>query len=218
MQPLLPHYILGEQFIVSAQRTLFWEAQQTLILSDLHLGKTGHFRKSGIAIPQNIFKEDLHKLLQEVQFFKPKKIIIVGDLFHSSFNKEFELFKRWRNDIDYVAIDLIKGNHDILPAQVYTHANIQVIPSHHIINGFCFTHDMADVKQVKAEYFFSGHIHPGINIKGLGKQSLQLACFYFTEKYAVLPAFGRFTGTHTIKPQKGDHVYGLVENKVTKIY
>ena len=53
MQPFLSHNIFNQTFLLSAQRTVFWEEEKTLILSDLHLGKSGHFRKSGIAIPQN---------------------------------------------------------------------------------------------------------------------------------------------------------------------
>ena len=30
---------------------MFWEEEKALIVSDLHFGKTGHFRKSGIAVP-----------------------------------------------------------------------------------------------------------------------------------------------------------------------
>ena len=37
--------------------------------------------------------------------------------------------------------------------------------------------------------------------------SMRLPCFWFGEKYGVLPAFGDFTGTHRIKPKKGDQVY-----------
>jgi metallophosphoesterase superfamily enzyme len=55
-----------------------------LIVSDLHFGKTGHFRKSGIAVPQSVYKKDLQRLFHQVQYFQPRKLIVVGDLFHSS--------------------------------------------------------------------------------------------------------------------------------------
>ena len=59
-------------------------------------------------------------------------------------------------------------------------------------------------------YIFSGHIHPGIRISGIGNQSLHFPCFYFGAKYAVLPAFSRFTGTYPIKPKRGESVYALL--------
>ena len=130
MQPFLSHSILDETFLISAQRTVFWEAEKTLILSDLHLGKSGHFRKSGIAIPQNLYKEDLFRLLNEIHLFSAKKLIIVGDLFHSSMNKEHDLFLKWRKDIGNVEIHLIKGNHDILKNEWYQNAAIEIGRAH----------------------------------------------------------------------------------------
>jgi len=62
-----------------------------LIISDLHFGKTGHFRKSGIAVPQGVYKEDLQRLVSQIQYFQPSQLIIVGDFFHSQLNKELEL-------------------------------------------------------------------------------------------------------------------------------
>ena len=56
------HYsVFNNTFWLSAQRCIFWEEEQSLIVSDLHLGKTGHFRKMGIAVPQAVYKEDFAK-------------------------------------------------------------------------------------------------------------------------------------------------------------
>ena len=96
MNAPLQYVIQNNTFWLSAQRCLFWEEEKTLILSDLHLGKTGHFRKHGIAVPQNIFIEDLQRLVGQIAHYKPVKIIAVGDLFHSQANKELDLFLKWK--------------------------------------------------------------------------------------------------------------------------
>jgi hypothetical protein len=44
-----------------------------------------------------------------------------------------------------------------------------------------------------------------------------LPCFYFTEKYAILPAFSRFTGLYKLRPNKKDNIFALVENQVIKM-
>ena len=41
----------GEQLTLNQYRSIFWDKEKSLILSDLHLGKTAHFRKNGIALP-----------------------------------------------------------------------------------------------------------------------------------------------------------------------
>ena len=188
-----------------------------MILSDLHFGKSGHFRKEGIAIPQNIFKEDLQRLFTQIQFFKPERLLIAGDMFHSNANKEIELFLKWRNDISYVELFLIRGNHDILPDTFYMNANIKVENKKLTIKKFCFTHDIVACEDEESEFIFSGHIHPGVKLGGPGKQSFMLPCFYFSSKYAVLPAFSMFTGLYNIRPSKKDAVFALIENKVVKM-
>jgi uncharacterized protein len=217
MQSFLPHNIFGNTFLLSVNKTIFWEQEKTLILSDLHLGKSGHFRKAGIAIPQNIFQEDLFRLLSEIQFFKPEKIIIVGDLFHSTINKELDLFLRWRKDISHINFHLVKGNHDILKKNWYEAANIVVHEKKFAVSNFIFTHDVNDEKNIEEKYCFSGHIHPSIKMKGNARQNMRLACFYFSKNYAVLPAFGKFTGLFSLTPKKEDAVFVLVEKKILKM-
>jgi DNA ligase-associated metallophosphoesterase len=204
---------------LSPARCIFWEEESALILSDLHFGKSGHFRKSGIGIPQHIFKEDLQRLFSQIQFFQPKKLIIAGDMFHSSANKEINFFQKWRNDIPEVEFYLIKGNHDILPEEFYKESKIEVFENKFSIKNFCFTHDISSKSdgKKKESFTFSGHIHPGIKVSGLGKQSMMLPCFYFGEKHCVLPAFSHFTGLSKLIPLKTDHVFVLVENRVIKM-
>ena len=183
-------------------------------MSDVHLGKTGHFRKAGIAVPQAVFKEDMQRLLHLLHYFKPEKLIVIGDFFHSHANLELNLFTRWRNDMAYLPIILVKGNHDILSADWYRDADIEVV-NDLTINDFYFTHEYIEPNE--HIYTFSGHIHPGISIKGLGKQALKFPCFYFTPEFAVLPAFSRFTGLALIDPKKAEQVYALAEKTIIRI-
>lgn len=202
---------------------MYWEEEKTLIASDLHIGKTGHFRKSGIAMPQAVFKEDLQRLVASLQFFKPECLLVVGDMFHSVANKELNLFKRWREDMPYLNVTLVKGNHDILKEAWYTDAGITVCDDGMLSKGICFTHDNScSMKNMesgtdKISYTISGHIHPGVAVRGAGRQSLSLPCFYFGKTFAVLPAFSRFTGTALIKPNAGDTVFALVNNSVIRV-
>ena len=182
----------NNNFLLTKDRTIFWEEEKILLVSDLHLGKAGHFRKAGIGIPQTIFKEDMQRLLSQLQYFKPAQLLVVGDLFHSTDNKEHELFLKWRKDFPGISIQLVKGNHDILEKEWYRKAGIEVHAEELQVNGFLFTHDIQTCKTTHHDYCFSGHIHPGIKMKGLGRQTIQLPCFYFGKKYAVLPAFGKF--------------------------
>jgi uncharacterized protein len=217
MSGFLQFSFRNQSLLLTPARSIFWEEEKILILSDLHLGKSGHFRKSGIAIPQTIFQEDLQRLVSQLQFFKPAHLLIVGDLFHSRDNKEHELFLKWRHDLPNVSMQLVKGNHDILKRQWYADAGITVHDEELLIGDFLFTHDIQMCGNPNANYCFSGHVHPGIRINGIGRQSIHLPCFYFGKQHAVLPAFGKFTGTSLVEAKSGDHVFAVLEDKVMKI-
>jgi DNA ligase-associated metallophosphoesterase len=217
MKPAFPYRIREQQLWLSPDRCIYWEEERSLIVSDLHFGKTGHFRKAGIAVPQSVYREDLLRLLCQIQYFRPRQLLVVGDLFHSRENKELALFLKWREDFPDLGIQLILGNHDILHDTWYEKAGIDLSREVLSIGPFSFVHDIEDIAVLdgpselgKGGYYFSGHIHPGIRIRGMGKQSLQFPCFYFGSEYAVLPAFGRWTGTVSIAPAPEDNVFAIL--------
>lgn len=216
MQPAFPYRLRDQQLWLSPERCIYWEGEQSLIVSDLHFGKTGHFRKAGIAVPQSIYREDLLRLLCQIQYFQPRQLLVVGDLFHSRENKELALFLKWREDFPDLGIQLIQGNHDILHESWYVKAGIMLRQDVLTLGSFSFVHDITDVEDwEKGSYYFSGHIHPGIRINGMGRQSLQFPCFYFGGEYAVLPAFGRWTGTVSIDPGPEDNVFAILPRQET---
>lgn len=215
MQAPVPHKIFDQTFWLSAQRCAFWESQKALIVSDLHFGKTGHFRKAGIPVPQSVFKEDLQRLVSLIDFFKPSQIIAVGDLFHSQANLELDLFKRWRDDFPDLQFHLVKGNHDILKKDWYASAGLTVWDSQMQIGNFYFNHD--NCITTAGAFSFCGHLHPGITIHGVGKQSLRFPCFYFTQNQCILPAFSRFTGMAAVNKREAVHVYAIVDSALIKV-
>ncbi len=221
MQNPFPHIIHNNTFWVSSERCLWWEEENTLIVSDIHIGKTGHFRKAGIGVPQNVYKADLQRLLGQLFFFKANRLIVVGDLTHSKANNELELFIKWRQDFSSLRIDLVKGNHDILEDNWYKQADIHVAPHNLVVDDFCFRHDLktgqGEFIPEEVAYTFVGHVHPGVTVKGKGKQSLHFPCFYFTADHCILPAFSRFTGTYTVQRKKNETIYAIADNQLINI-
>lgn len=217
MQAILEFEVKKESLCLSSDRCIYWEKEKTLIVSDLHFGKTGHFRKSGIAVPALVFKEDIQRLVAQIQYFKPVNIVVVGDMFHSHANKELDLFAKWRNDFPHLEIHLVKGNHDILHKNWYTSNGIQLHDHSLIVDQFCFQHDYDNCTNGQANYVFSGHIHPGVTLHGAGKQSLRFPCFYFSPAFCVLPAFSRFTGCVSVSAKEEDTVFAIVNNSLIRI-
>ncbi len=183
--------ILGEKLLFTNQRALFWEREKTLIISDLHVGKTAHFRKNGIAIPSNILNEDLLRLEQLIQQFQTKKLIIVGDFLHAGNNSDLDIFCDWRKCFQTLKIILVKGNHDRISNQFLQENCIDFFENKLEIPPFTFIHEP---ENSEGKFCISGHIHPGVLMKQKKIQSIKLPCFAYSENQLILPAFSEFTG------------------------
>lgn len=205
-------HILGQNFILHPSGALFWEEEDMLLISDVHLGKVSHFRKYGSAVPQNAVHGNFQKLNEVIEFFKPPKIVFLGDLFHSSLNKEWLLFEAWMETLSSEVI-LVEGNHDIISPLKYEALGIKLLPEM-LIKDFLLTHHPEE----RPGFFnFSGHIHPGVRINGHARQTLKLPCFFRSSYQLILPAFGEFTGKHILKPEDGDEVYIVTREEVIQI-
>lgn len=196
------------------QRAIFWEEEKTLIVSDMHLGKATHFRKAGIAVPAGIEQEDLFRLQQLITRYLPQRIIIVGDMFHSTENNDVQYFRVWRQQFANISINLVKGNHDIMPDEVYEQLQIQVDTTL-TISGIHFIHEPCEDHN-GFQYTFSGHFHPAFVMQGAGKQRLRLPCFYFGPHCGILPAFGHFTGSATLDPAADDPVFVIAGKSIIR--
>lgn len=202
----------NQEFILHPLGGMFWVEKSLLLISDVHLGKVNHFRKFGAAVPRQAIHKNFLLLDQIVADFNPFQICFLGDLFHSSVNKEWEFFENWVAKTP-TEIILVSGNHDIISPLLFEKLNIEIYQEW-VLDDFLLTHHPEERDGL---FNFCGHIHPAIKLKGYGRQNLRLSCFFKTRNQLILPAFGEFTGTYTLKPTKKDEVYVIVENEVLKI-
>lgn len=197
---------------------MYWEKEKMLILSDLHMGKSGHFRKEGIAIPQQVFQNDLNRLFTMIALFNPQEVMLVGDLFHSRANKEWEWFANLRKEVPDTLFTLVLGNHDVLPAGVAENMQLQVCQQ--LEKGsFLFLHNAGDKMGAdkNIQGFIAGHVHPAVMVPAGNRQKMRLPCFHFSANTCTLPAFSLFTGNHTIKPKGGDDVFVITANEIIQV-
>src|SRR5438067_1045996 len=175
--------IREEELILLPERAIFWKRKNALLVSDLHLGKSGHFRKAGIALPSSIHHDDLDRLSKLISEFQVQKLFLLGDLFHSAHNREWNHFLTWRKNFPSLEIHLIKGNHDILDveliheAEIILHHDQLETPPFLLVHNNCEMHSSA--------YILCGHIHPAIHLIGRAKQSVTLPCFWFGKNSGV---------------------------------
>ncbi|MEZ4810193.1 MAG: ligase-associated DNA damage response endonuclease PdeM [Allomuricauda sp.] len=204
--------LYGQSFVLHPLGGIFWTEKSLLLISDVHLGKVSHFRKFGAAVPRKALHKNYVLLDRIVADFEPFQICFLGDLFHSSLNKEWELFENWVAKTP-AEIILVAGNHDIIAPEKYHQLKIEIFQEL-VMAGFLLTHHPEEREGL---FTFCGHIHPAVKLHGFGRQKLRLPCFFQTKKQMILPAFGEFTGTHALKPSKGDEIYAIVEDTVVKV-
>lgn len=208
--------IRGNHFLLLAQRAIFWEEAQTLLIGDLHLGKVTHFRKAGIAIPGNAIANNFQRLNEIVKSTGATRIIFLGDLFHSEYNSEWELFREWRAEHHYIDMIIVIGNHDILPVSLLLECDLEVHVEDYDEGDFTFTHH-PKVEPDPARFVFAGHVHPVFTSYGKGRQSLRLPCFVVDKCQAILPSFGVFTGGYQMGLADDRKIYITTETKVFSV-
>ncbi|MFZ4928375.1 ligase-associated DNA damage response endonuclease PdeM [Chryseobacterium sp. Mn2064] len=205
--------IQNETFILTNQRAAFWEKEKALILSDLHIGKTAHFRKNGIALANHIMKSDLERLSALIEYFRPEKFIIVGDLLHAGDNSDVDEFCTWRNQYSEIEFDLIEGNHDRISKTLEKKLCLSNTTEVMEINGFTFIHEY---EKKRPGFQITGHIHPGIVLHSSVK-SIRLPCFAVSENQLLLPAFSEFTGLDTKNLPKKSQFFVFTDAEIYEI-
>jgi len=204
--------IHNQDFILHPSGAMYWTNEKMLLIADVHLGKVSHFRKFGSAIPPQVLLENFRKLNIVSKAFDSSTICFLGDLFHSHINAEWNLFEDWVA-LQESKIILIAGNHDIISPLYYEALKIELVKEL-VIKNFLLTHH----PNVRKNLFnITGHIHPGIQVNGSGRQHIAVPCFFKSSQQLILPAFGAFTGKHILKPKRGDKVYATVGDEIIPI-
>lgn len=208
----------GETLELHPEKGLYWPKEETLFLADMHFGKIRHFRKAGIGLPNETIHDNMKRLCDLILKLKAKRVIFLGDLFHSDYNSEWEIFADTMALFPKVIFELIMGNHDIIGRELFESAGLICHDPVLKLGPFLLVHDHLDPRIKEMDGFrLCGHVHPGIRLAGKAKMRLRLPCFYFDKNYGILPAFGGFTGLANLKFSKRHDVFAIAEGRIIKI-
>ena len=206
--------ILGQTLQLMAERAIFWQEHQTLLVADLHLGKEGTFRAAGIPLPEGPSRDTVERLEKALSRTQAKRLVILGDLFHgdSAVVSSGTLIDGLRSRFAELHIDLISGSHDRWSGNLPEKWRFNIHSAGMHAPPFLFRHYP---ETEEGSYVLSGHIHPGFLLRD--KQSgetMKLSCFHFKESLGILPAFGSFTGLTTISSLAEELNYVIAERSV----
>ena len=209
------HFQLFKQnLFLHPQRCLYWMEAGMLMAADLHLGKAGHFRKAGIPVPVSIHEADLARLASLIRHYQARRCVILGDLFHSEFNREWNLLNKIMDDNPGTSFELIPGNHDILRS--VNDERLIIHGEAHSEGPFLLSHTPPERVGPDRPYGICGHLHPAVAIRTGPRQSHRADCFWFGRDVGVLPAFGEFTGRYVLPAEckKRDTIFAIADDEV----
>src|SRR5689334_19544287 len=124
--------VAGEEMIPQANRTLFWPAERTLFVADVHLGKGAAFRAGAVPVPTGSTQDTLSRLHDAVVEPEASRLVILGDLWHAAAGRtceNLEQFLTWRGRHPGLSVTLVEGNHDVKSGPLpLNHEIEQVLP------------------------------------------------------------------------------------------
>jgi DNA ligase-associated metallophosphoesterase len=204
----------GELVTLLPERAAWLAKHRTLLVADVHIGKALSFRKLGVPVPRGTTLETLGVLTTLVERHGVERVVFLGDFLHSKHAHSpstLDTVARWRAAHPRLALTLVRGNHDERAGDPPLSLGIDVVDEPLQLGRLALCHHprpMADA------YVLAGHLHPCVNLSGRANDHLRLPCFHFTPQVGVLPAFGAFTGMHPIRPDAGDRVFVIADERV----
>lgn len=176
---------LGETLTALPSGGLYWAAQNALVVSDLHFGKSERIaRRSGALLPPYDTLETLTRLSADIQATAPKTVICLGDSFddlaagaalddaHRDTIRRLQAGRRWL---------WLEGNHDPGPVDLGGEHLAELA-----LGPLRFRH-IAEGGAAPGE--ISGHYHPKARVRHISRP-----CFMADEGRLILPAYGCYTG------------------------
>jgi DNA ligase-associated metallophosphoesterase len=206
--------IRGETLHLFPERAAYWSSARTLLVADPHFGKAATFRAAGIPVPRGTTADGLARLDALLARADVQRIIFLGDFLHAREGRApatLDALRHWRERRRDVEMLVVRGNHDRSAGDPPAEIGIASVNAPVLEPPFVFTHHPA---ASDAGYVVAGHLHPGADLSGPGRQRARFPCFWIGATGAVLPAFGDFTGLWAVTPESGDRVFVIADSEV----
>ena len=208
----------GQLLLLHPKGVIYWPEDHILFAADVHVGKEHRFGRAGIPIPGGISEATLVSLFSLAEEAGAKRLIILGDFMHSaplSSESWLDELSRLLDSNANLAVEVVAGNHDKLSGQTIIDSRVTWHQTSLTIDPFVLKHE--PYKDDNG-FVLCGHVHPAWRLKQSRRASLKTPAFWFTKDYAVLPAFGHFTGGVVVDANlKEDSIYMIGENSVVKV-
>jgi len=205
--------VAGEQLTLMPERCAYWERTRTLLVADPHFGKAAAFRAAGVPVPRGTTTETLRRLDEALDRTGAARLIFLGDFLHAKEGRSPETLRvmnEWRASRASIDMTLVRGNHDARAGDPPRELELRCVNGPLADGPFAFAHHPVPAE---SGYVLAGHVHPGFWVRDVGR----LPCFAFTQRVAILPAFGEFTGLADVNVAEGDRVWVVAGDSVMRV-
>ncbi len=179
----------GEELVADLSGALYWPAQETLAVSDLHLEKGSSGAAAGHLLPPFDSRATLDRLADAIARFRPRRVICLGDSFHDDAGPgrlvpaDAARVRALTGAVEWI---WIAGNHDPAPPAALGGAAASGIE----IGRLAFRHQ---ARPGAAPGEVSGHFHPRATVPTRGRR-VRGHCFATDPARLILPAAGAYAG------------------------
>lgn len=185
-----------------ADGALWWAAERTLVVSDLHLEKGSRMAMRGQMVPPYDTELTLGRVEALVGALSPDRVISLGDAFDDVAGATrlgsgaLARVRAMQAHADWI---WVAGNHDpILPAGLGGRQAMDFT-----LAGVTFRHEPT---KGRAEGEIAGHLHPAARV-ALGPKSVRRRCFAGDGTRLILPAMGTYTGGLSVTNAAFDQLF-----------
>jgi uncharacterized protein len=197
-----------------ADKALHLPDSRTLIVADVHWGKSAAYRTLGVPIPHGTTRSGLDRLSAVLTRTGATQLLVLGDLIHARAGMQpgtIGALEAWRATQPDVAITLVRGNHDYRAGDPPTSLDIQCVDAPLRVGPFALHHHPTTDA---SGYVLAGHVHPVVQLRGRARQKVTLPCFAFGAEGGLLPAFGEFTGGAIINQRDYTRTFVIADDNV----
>ena len=177
-------WVNGAEVAPDPSGALFWPAESTLVVSDLHFEKGSSFAARGVFLPPYDTRATLALVAKLCARYQPRRVISLGDAFHDPMAER----RMHRDDVSRLE-ELtrahewvwITGNHDPHPPARFRGRVCETLR----LGALTFRHEPENTAKAGE---VAGHLHPCARVKGAGR-SVRRKCFVTDGRRLINPPY-----------------------------
>ena len=198
-----PISLCGKALVADLSGALYWPAEHTLIVADLHFEKGSAAAQRGVMLPPYDTRSTLGRLAEAIERYEPAHVVALGDSLHDDAaadrisREDLDALFALQDGRDWV---WITGNHDPFIPQLLRGDVIDALT----LSGLHLRHEPS---RGPITHEIAGHMHPAAKVSVYG-YSIRRPCFVGNGTRLILPAFGSYTGGLNILDEAFEPFFG----------